>query len=130
MSREGNSRKSNENNANMGALIAALESARMGTAESAVTHEAPKYVHRFTRRNYGKKKFTLAKPAFIPLSFAPVSVEYKRFPRTSLVNTKHKTAKLRALNIKRRRVMLGLKKKTRRPEQKSTRKSTRRRAVK
>ena len=129
-SNSNNSRKSPTHNENVNALTAALESARVGENEEAVTHEPPKRVPRFSRHRHGalkepsgrKKKFTLANPTFKVLSLYPVPVQYRRFPRTSLVKTKHKTAKLHALNIKRRIGILGLKKRTqRKPLQKITR---------
>ena len=139
MNREGKSYNNNNNNNNnnndnnnMDDLIATLHGTAVGP--SGMIHTPPKYIRKFHRHGSLKestkqtRKFTLAKPSFIHRVYVPT--EHRRFPRRSLLKIKHKTAKLRALNERRRGVILGLKKKTRRPEQKSTRKSTRRRATK
>ena len=131
-----NNNDNNNNNAvNMEDLITRFKSTAV--APGVVQETAPSRVLRFHKRGSLKEpstrqpKFQLAKPTFTASQLHSVPVEYRRFPRTSLVKTKHTTAKLRAINIKRRRGFgLGLKKKTRRPEQKSTRKSTRRRTGK
>jgi hypothetical protein len=119
------------NNNNIDDLIATLQGTAIGPG--GIVHTPPKYIRRVHRHGSLKNstrptKFKLAKPTFIHKVYVPT--EHRRFPRRSLLNTKHRTAKLRALNQRRRGVILGLKKQTRRPEQKSTRKSTRRKSVK
>ena len=134
MNREGSSNNKNadsDSNSMNGLAAALLGTATIGP--DGIVHSPPPRVRRLDRHSSLKNptrtaKFKLAKPTFIHKVYVPT--EYRQFPHTILLRTKHKTAKLRALNKYRRGVVLGLKKQTRRPQQKSTRKSTRRRTVK
>ena len=134
MNREGssnNNKSADSDNSNMNVLAATLRGTAIGP--DGMVHSPPQRVRRLDRHSSLKNpsrtaKFKLAKPTFIHKVYVPT--EYRRFPRRSLLHTKYKTAKLRALNQRRRGVILGLKKQTRKPQQKSTRKSTRRKTGK
>ena len=134
MNREGssnNNKNADSDSNSMNDLVSTLRGTAIGP--DGIVHSQPPRVRKLYRHSSRKNstrptKFKLAKPTFIHKVYVPT--EYRRFPRRSLLHTKYKTAKLRALNKYRRGVVLGLKKQTRRPQQKSTRKSTRRRTVK
>ena len=134
MNREGssnNNKNADSDSNSMNDLVATLRGTAIGP--DGIVHSQPPRVRKLYRHSSRKNstrptKFKLAKPTFIHKVYVPT--EYRRFPRRSLLHTKYKTAKLRALNQRRRGVILGLKKQTRRPQQKSTRKSTRRKTVK
>lgn len=136
MSREGNNNGSPAPNTNINSLIHATSGLRVGKPENAVEHQPPTRVPRIhipgslaDGRRTGKSS-TIKRPTFKYTQLRAVPVSHKRFPRRDLLHPKYATTRMRKLNKYRRGVVLGLKKKTRRPEQKSTRKSTRRRTVK
>ena len=133
MNREGSSNNKNadSDSNSMNDLVATLRGTAIGP--DGMVHSPPPRVRKLYRHSSRKNstrptKFKLAKPSFIHKVYVPT--EHRRFPHSSLLNTKYKTARMRALNQRRRGVILGLKKQTRRPQQKSTRKSTRRKTVK
>jgi hypothetical protein len=123
----------NENaneNENVHALSAAFGSVRVGKAEEAVKHTAPTRVHaliskRRSARNSeiawkGKQKpFTLGKSRYVYLKLETIPGMYASYKKTPLLKSRHKTAKLRALNKRRRRAILGRKNETRRPGRKT-----------
>jgi len=132
-----NNNDNNNNNAvNMEDLITRFKSTAV--APGVVQETAPSRVLRFHQRgslkepSTRKQKFKLANPIFKPSHLHSVPVEYRRFPRINLLHTNHTTAKLRAVNIRRRRGLgLGLKKKTvRKPAQAPAKRSTRRKSTK
>ena len=119
------------------AELTSMVTSKMSVAPDGIRHEPPRRYPGF--RRYGalkeprskKNKFKLGKATFTHQQLYSVPVQYRRFPRKSLLKTKYKTPKLRALNKYRRGVVLGLKKKThRKPAQAPSQRSTRRRTGK